>query len=124
MGVFCTFKINVDNQNSEPCCIKDQRLYANQVKESQPLSATSIDTKSLNQDLMDILCTFLINVEIQKFEQGCIKNNDHMQIKIEIQNFSQGPLKFKLGLKGYGYSLYLSHQCKQPKFANYGTWEY
>ena len=83
MDVLCTFKINVDNQNSE-----HGWLYANQVKEYQPLSANSIDTKNWNQDLMDVLCTFLINVEIQKFEQGCIKNNDHMQIKIKIQNFS------------------------------------
>ena len=41
MDVLCTFKINVDNQNSE-----HGWLYANQVKESQTLSATSIDTKA------------------------------------------------------------------------------
>ena len=41
MDVLCTFKINVDNQNSE-----HGWLYVNQVKESQPLSATSIDTKA------------------------------------------------------------------------------
>ena len=32
---------------------------------------------------MDVLYIFLINIEIHKFEQGCIKHNDHMQIKIK-----------------------------------------
>ena len=41
---------------------------------------------------MDVLCTFKIKIESQNLEYGCIKDSDHIQIKIKMRNPSQEPL--------------------------------
>ena len=77
--VLCTFKINIENQNLDHGCIKDQWPYPDQDQDAKPQSGTSSITKAPNEDLKDM-------------EVLCIpKTTDHIQIEIKIQNSSKEP---------------------------------
>ena len=63
----CTLKINIESQNSEYGCNKDQWPYKNQFQDEKPQSGTLRILQSPILDLkdMDVLCAFKIKVESQ-----------------------------------------------------------
>ena len=63
------------------------------IKMPKPRQEHPASSKSPNEDLkdMDVLCTFIIKLENQNLEQGCIKDQYHNQIKIKMPNSSQEP---------------------------------
>merc|ERR1711954_315143 len=74
---------------------------------------------------MEVLCTFKIKIESKNLEQWCIKDqcpysNHYQDAKVQSETSSvlQSP---KSGLKGYGCSLHLQNQDREPKF---GIWVY
>ena len=78
-----------------------------------------------NEDLkdMDVLCTFKIKIQSQNLECGCI--NDQWQYSNQDQDAKpqsgtssilESP---KWGLKGYGFSLHLQNQSREPKFRSW-----
>ena len=92
IDVLCTSKIMIVSLNLERVCTKDQQLYTNQEKMSNPSQESPVSSKAPNQDLKDIDVLYIskIQVECQNFEHGGIK--DHIQIKIKIPNTSQKSL--------------------------------
>ena len=75
MVVLCTFKIEIESQNSEYALTIDQIQL--KIKMPKPHQEPPLSSKAPNQDKKDmgILCTFKIKTESQNLEQGCI--NDH-----------------------------------------------
>ena len=107
--------------------IKDSWPYPNQNQEVNPQLGTFMPHKAPNQDVkdMDVLCTFIIKIESQKFEYRCTKDqwqypNEYQDAKPQSGTSSvlQSP---KWGLKGHGCSLHLQNQDREPKF---GSWVY
>ena len=56
-----------------------------------PSQEPPASSKAQNQELKDVLCAFKIKIESQNSEQGCIKDSDHIKIKIKRPNSSQKP---------------------------------
>ena len=95
MDILCTFKIKIQNQNSDHGCIKDQWPYQNQdkttkieimdvskasdhfqikIKMLNPSQEPPLSSKAPNGDLKDkdVLCTFKIKIERKNLDHGCI----------------------------------------------------
>ena len=92
------------------------------IKMSNPSQEPPASSKAPNEDLkdMDVLCTFKIKIESQKSDHGYIKDkcpylNQDQGAKPQSGTSSphQSP---KLGLNGYGCSLQLQIQVREPKF--------
>ena len=89
MDVLSTFRFKIWNigisKTSDHIQIK--------IKMPNPGQEPSAPTKALNLDLkgMDVLYTFKIKIDIQNWEYGCIKDSDHIKIKIKRPNSSQEP---------------------------------
>ena len=75
MEVLCTFKIQIEKQNSEHGYSKTSVNIQIKIKMPQPSQEHQVFFKAPNQDLkeMDVLCTFKIKVESPNLENGCIK---------------------------------------------------
>ena len=60
------------------------------IKISNPSQEPQVSSKAPNQDLkdMDVLCTFKIKIEGQNLEYVCIKDIDHIKIKIKMPKSS------------------------------------
>ena len=63
------------------------------IKMQNPSQEPPASSKVPNEDLMDmdVLCTFIIYIENQNFEQGCSKEHCNIKIKIKVQNLSLEP---------------------------------
>ena len=60
MDVFCTFKINIESQNLENVCIKDQWLYPIQDQDAKPQWGTSSVLQSPKWGLEGHGCSLLL----------------------------------------------------------------
>ena len=76
MDVLCTIEINIDAQNSEHECIKDQLSYPNQDQEAKPQTGTSSVLQSSKSELKGQRCSLVpqIKMESQKSDHGYIKD--------------------------------------------------
>ena len=127
MDVLCTFKIKIESQNLNHGCIKDQWPYQNKIKMPSPSQEPPASSKAPNEDLkdMDVLCTFIINIESQNSDHGYIKDkwpypNQDQDAKPKSGTSSphQSP---KSGLRGNVFSLHLQNDDREHKF---GIWVY
>ena len=93
MDVLCTFKIKIESQNLDHGYIKDHDHIQIKIKMPNPSQEPPASSKAPNKDLkdIDVLCTLKIKMENQNSDHGCIKTNDHIQIKIKMPNPSQEP---------------------------------
>ena len=75
MDVPCTFKLNLNGNNSDHWWIKDQWPYYNQIKDAKSQSGTYSFLQSLHQNFkdMEVLYNFKINLNSQNSDHGCIK---------------------------------------------------
>ena len=88
-----------------------------------PTQEPPVSPKGPNKDLNDVddLFNFNIKIESQNSGQGCIKdqlpfaNHQNSQSQSETSSVLQIP---KCGLKGYGGSLHLQNQDREPKFVS------
>ena len=55
----------------------------------EPPASSKTPNKALKD--IDVLCTFKTKIENQNSDHGCIKNSDHIKIKIKMPNHSQEP---------------------------------
>ena len=93
MYVLCTFKMEIESQNWEFGCIKDQQPYPNQNKDDKPQSGSSRVLQSPIWGLKWHWCSLhLQNQDRAKIQIiGVSKTSDHIQIKIKMPNPSQEP---------------------------------
>ena len=91
MDVLCTFKIQIESQNSEYVCTKVQWPYPNQYQDAKPQSGTSSVLQNPKWGLKGHGCCLHLQIRIksQKWDHGCTKDQWPFQIKIQISNPSQ-----------------------------------
>ena len=91
MDVLCTFKIELESQNSDHGCINDQWPSPNQDQDDKSQSGTSSILQSLKAGLKGHWCSsHLQNQDIAKIQiMGMSESSDHIQIKIKMSNPSQ-----------------------------------
>ena len=71
MDALCTFKIKIENSNSEKGCIMTNYHIQIKIKMQNPSQEPPASSKAPNEDLkdLDVLCTFKIEIEIQNLDQ-------------------------------------------------------
>ena len=116
MDVLCTFKIKIETQN---WVIKDQWPCPNQYQDVKTQSGTSSTLWSMkclhiqNQDRKLKFGTWVYQIPVTR-------SKSWSNIKLQSGTYSI-PQISKAGLKGYGCSLHLQDQEREPKF---GVWVY
>ena len=70
MYVLCTFKIQIESQNSEHWCIKDQHHILIMIKMLNSCQEAPASSKATNQDFKDMYvgCTFKIKKGSQNLD--------------------------------------------------------
>ena len=127
MDVCCTFKIQIESQNLDPGCIKEQTLNPNQEEYVKHQSGTSSILKSPKLGLRGHGCSLhlQIKIECQNLDHWCIKDKWPYPNQDQDSRPQSGPSSIlqspKRGLKGHGCSLHLQNQYREPKF---GIWVY
>ena len=91
MDVLCTFKIEIESQNSDHGCIKDQWPYPYQDQDAKLQWGISSILQIPKWGLKGHRCSLhLENQDRAKIQiMVVLKTNDHMQIKINMSNPSQ-----------------------------------
>ena len=97
------------------------------IKMQNPSQELLASSKAPNEDLkdMDFLQTFIIKIESQNSDHGCIKDqwpHPYQDQDDKPQSGASGILQSpKWGLKGHGCSLHLQNQDTEPQL---GSWVY
>ena len=120
MDVLYTFKMKIESQNLDHCCIKGQWPYRNQDQGAKPQSGTSSILQNSEWGLKGHICSWhLQNKDSQNLDHVCIKDqwpypNQDQDAKpwSGTSSFLQSP---KWGLKRHGCSLHLQIQDRDPK---------
>ena len=72
MDVLCTFKIKIENKNSDHRCTKDQIKIQMQNSSQEPPVSSKVPYQDLKD--IDVLCIFKIKMESQNSEYGWNKD--------------------------------------------------
>ena len=117
-----SFWILINIIRDVPCQISNCWVYP---WTSFPRCGHVLSVLILGCEDMDVLCTYKFNIKSQNLEHGQTKDqwpcpNQELDAKPQSGTSSilQSP---KSGLKGYGCSLHLQNQDREPKF---GSWVY
>ena len=125
--VLCTFKINLESQNSDHGCIKDMWQFPNENQDAKLQSGTSSILQSSKSGLKGNIYSLQLQKQDKetKLKNGCTKE----QLPYPNQDQDDKPQwgtsgilqSSKWWLKGHGCSLHLQNQDREPKF---GSWLY
>ena len=120
MDVLCTFKVKIVSQKLEHGYSKDQWPYPKQDERPVFSQEPPVSSKAQIQKLkdMDLLCNYKIKIESQHSKPGISKTSVHIQFKIKTKPSQEPPASSNAptsGLRGYGCSLHLQNQDREPK---------
>ena len=122
VDVLCTFKIKIESKKLEYWCINNHWTDPNKDQDTKPQSWTSSILQSPKWGLQGHGCPLHLQIKIESpnLDYGCVNDqwlypNEDEDAKPQSGASSphQSP---KSGLKGYGCSLHLQYQDREPTF--------